>query len=88
MINRFIHDVTSTFLSEVALCDIILNPLMYIYCIGRRQYQRYSNMLFWGCLSGAVGSVDVLCSSNLARDEIFTASIGSVDSLYLSVYIY
>ena len=26
--------------------------------------------------------------SNLARGKIFTASIGSVDSLYLSVFIY
>ena len=42
--------------------------------------------------SGAVGSVDVWCSarrschgvgSNLARGKIFTASIGSVDSLCL-----
>ena len=49
------------------------------------------------CLSGAVGSVNVSCSarrccrgrgSNLARGKIFTASIGSVDSLYPSVYIY
>ena len=34
-----------------------------VYCIGRHQYQRYLNILFWGCLSGAVGSVDVWCSA-------------------------
>ena len=59
---------------------------------------------FWGCLSGAVGSVNVwlvastsgvvlggvveVVGSNLARGKIFTASIGSVDSLYPSVFIY
>ena len=52
---------------------------------------------FWGCFSGAVGNVDVWCSvggvvmvvgSNLARGKLFTASIGSVDSLYPSVCIY
>ena len=73
-------------------------PIYDMYCIRRRQYQRFLNILFWGCLSGAVGSVYVWCSarlgvvevvgSNLARGKIFTASIGSVDSLYPSVYIY
>ena len=40
-------------------------------------------------MSGVVlgGVVDVV-GSNLARGKIFTASIGSVDSLYPSVYIY
>ena len=47
---------------------------------------------------GAVGSVDVCCSArrgcrgrgfeSLARIKIFSASIGSVDSLYLSMFIY
>ena len=55
------------------------------------------NNIFWGCLSGAVGSVGVWCrlggvakvvGSNLARGKQFTASIGSVDSLYPPVYIY
>ena len=44
----------------------IYNTHIYIYdvyCIGHRQYQRYLNILFWGCLSGAVGSVDVWCSA-------------------------
>ena len=34
-----------------------------VYCISRRQYQRFLNILFWGCLSGAVGSVSVWCSA-------------------------
>ena len=40
-------------------------------------------------LSGVVqdGVVEVV-GLNLARDEIFTAYIGSVDSIYLSVFIY
>ena len=39
-------------------------------------------------MSGVVlGSVVEVVGSNLARDEIFTASIGSVDLLYLCVYI-
>ena len=72
-------------------------PIYDMYCIRRRQYQRFLNILFWGCLSGAVGSVNVWCSaggvvevvgSNLARGKIFTASIGSVDSIYPSVCIY
>ena len=47
---------------------------IYIYCISRRQHQRFLDILFWGCLSGAVGSVGVWCSavaevvgSNLAK---------------------
>ena len=75
-----------------------MEPIYDMYCIRRRQYQRFLNILFWGCLSGAVGSVKMsgvvvggvveVVGSNLARGKIFTASIGSVDSLYPSVYIY
>ena len=40
-------------------------------------------------MSGVVqGGVAEVVGSNLARGKIFTASIGSVDSLYHSVYIY
>ena len=40
-------------------------------------------------VSGVVlGGVAEVVGSNLARDKIFTASIGSVDSLYPSIYIY
>ena len=73
-------------------------PIYDVYCISRRQYQRFLNILFWGCLSGAVGSVGVsgavlggvaeVVGSNLARGKIFTASIGSVDSLYPYIFIY
>ena len=39
-------------------------------------------------MSGVVlGGVAEVVGSNLARGKIFTASIGSVDSLYPSVYI-
>ena len=73
-------------------------PIYDVYCIGRRQYQRYLNILFGdvsvaqlvvskpGVVQGGVAEV---VGSNLARGKIFTASIGSVDSLYIppSVYI-
>ena len=40
-------------------------------------------------MSGVVlGGAAEVVGSNLARGKIFTASIGSVDSLYPSVYIY
>ena len=40
-------------------------------------------------MSGVVlGGVVEVVGSNLARGKIFTASIGSVDSLYPYVYIY
>ena len=40
-------------------------------------------------MSGVVlGGVAEVVGSNLARGKILTASIGSVDSLYPSVYIY
>ena len=40
-------------------------------------------------MSGVVlGGVVEVVGSNLARGKIFTASIGSVDSLYIYIYIY
>ena len=40
-------------------------------------------------MSGVVlGRVVMVVGSNLARGKMFTASIGSVDSLYLSIFIY
>ena len=36
----------------------------------------------------ALGGVVMVVGSNLARGKIITASIGSADSLYLSVFIY
>ena len=40
-------------------------------------------------MSGVVlGGVVMVVGSNLARGKVFTASIGSVDSLYPSVFIY
>ena len=38
--------------------------------------------------SGLLGGVAEVVGSNLAKGKIFTASIGSVDSLYPSVFIY
>ena len=72
-------------------------PIYDVYCISRRQYQRFLNILFCDVsvaqlvvsMSGVVlGGVVMVVVSNLARGKIFTASIGSVDSLYLSVYTY
>ena len=40
-------------------------------------------------MSGVVlGGVVEVVGSNLARGKIFTASIGSVDSLYIPLYLY
>ena len=36
----------------------------------------------------ALGDIAEVVGSNLARGKLFTASIGSVDSLYPSVFIY
>ena len=67
-------------------------PIYDVYCIGRRQYQRYLNILFWdvsvaqlvASMSGVVlGGVVMAVGPNLARGKIFTASIRSVDSLYI-----
>ena len=79
--------------------EIEKEPIYDVYCIGRRQYQRKKYILFWNVsvaqmiesMSGVVlGGIVKIVRSNLARDELFTASISSVDSflLYLSVYIY
>ena len=71
-------------------------PIYDMYCISRSQYQRFLNFLF-GDVSVAqlvasvsvvvLGGVVMVVGSSLARGKIFTASIGSVDSLYPSVYI-
>ena len=40
-------------------------------------------------MSGVVlGGVAIVVGSNLARGKIFKASVGLVDSLYLTVFIY
>ena len=71
-------------------------PIYDVYCIGRRQYQRFLN-IFLGDVSvaqlvssmcGVVpGGVVMVVGSNLPRGKIFTAYIGSVDLLYPSVFI-
>ena len=38
-------------------------PIYNVYYISRRHYQRFLNILYWGCLSGAVGSVGVWYSA-------------------------
>ena len=72
-------------------------PIYDMHCTRRRQYQRFLNILFRdisvaqlvASMSGVVlGGVVEVVGSNLARGKIFTASIGSVDSLYPSVYVY
>ena len=69
-------------------------PIYDVYCISRRQYQRL--LLLWdvsvaqllASMSDVVlGGVVMVVGSNLARGKKFTASIGSFDSLYPSVYI-
>ena len=59
-------------------------PIYDMYCIRRRQYQRFLNILFGdvsvaqlvALMSGVViGDVAEVVGSNLARGKIFTASI-------------
>ena len=68
-------------IEKKTICDV--------YCISRRQYQRFLHMVqLEATMSGVVlGGVAMVVGSNLARGKLFTASIGSVDSLYPSVYI-
>ena len=70
-------------------------PIYDMYCIRRCQYQRFLNILYFSVaqlvasMSGVVlGGVVEVVGSNLARGKLFTVSIGSVDSLYPSVFIY
>ena len=79
------------------MSSIEKEPIYDVYCISRRQYQRYLNILFLdvsvaqlvASMSGVVlCGVVMVVGSNLARGKIFTASIGSVDSLYISVFIH
>ena len=59
-------------------------PIYDVYYISRRQYQRF----LVTSMSGVVlGGVVMVVGSSLVRGKIFTASIGSVDSLYPSIYI-
>ena len=66
-------------------------PKYDVYCISRRQYQRFLNILFWDVsvaqmvawMSGVMlNGVVMVVRSNLAGGKIFTASIGSVDSTH------
>ena len=66
-------------------------PIYDVYCTSRRQYQRFLGMSQWRSwsMSGVVlGGVVMVVGSSLTRGKIFTASIGSVDSLYPSVFIF
>ena len=66
-------------------------PIYGMYCFGRRQYQRYLNILLWGCLSCSIGCVDLVASmSGVVHlvGKIFTVSIGSVDLQNPSVFIH
>ena len=68
-----------------------------VYCIRRRQYQRFLDILFRdvsvaqlvASMSGVVlGGVVMVVGSSLAIGKIFTASIDLVDSLYISLSIF
>ena len=77
--TTFVHPYLVYFLHcalcEQIICAILIRcryiympsiekePIYDVYCISRHQYQRFLNILFWGWLSGAVGSVDVWCSA-------------------------
>ena len=77
------------------MTSIEKEPIYDVYCFSHRQYQLFLNILF-GDVSVAqlvasvygvvLGGVAEVVGSNLARDKIITASIGSVDSLYPYIY--
>ena len=76
---------------------IVKEPICDVYSTSRRQYQRFLNILsgyvsvaqLVASMSGVVlGGVVMVVGSNIVRGKIFASSIGSVDSLYLSVFIY
>ena len=55
-------------------------PIYDVHCVGRRQYQRYLNILLLASMPGVVlGGVVEVVGSNLVRGKTFTASIRSVD---------
>ena len=56
-------DPSGFYLRTKAMPSIEKEPIYDVYCIFRHQYQRFLNILFWGWLSGAVGSVYVWCSA-------------------------
>ena len=71
---------------------VLYIPKCDVYCISRRQYQSFLDILLGdvsvaqlvASMSGVVlGGVVMVVGSNLARGKLFTASIGSVDSLDL-----
>ena len=68
-------------------------PIYDVYCISRRQYQRFLNILFWGCLSGAVGSVGArrCCRGrgfeSRLRQNIYSINRLSLFTISLRVYI-
>ena len=63
---------------------------LYKVLIHLPTYWQFCNYdIYIASMSGVVlGGVVEVVGSNLARGKIFTASIGSVDSLYPSVFIY
>ena len=73
------------------------DPINDVYCISRRQYQRFLNILVLdvsamqlvASMSGIVlGRIVMDVGLNLAIGKLFTASIGSVDLFYISVFIF
>ena len=63
LISLVILDPSGFYLQTKKISCIKKEPIYDFYCIGHRQYQRFLNILFRGCLSDAVGSVDVWCSA-------------------------
>ena len=71
-------------------------PIYDVYCISRRQHQRFLNFLFWGVsvaqlvvsMSGVVlGGVVMVVGSNLAGGKIFTHLSAQLIH-YIPLYLY
>ena len=73
-------------------CAYVVYFFLIIYLFSDILLYIYIYIIFWefvASMSGVVlGGVVMVVGSNLARGKIFTAYIGSIDSLYPSVFIY
>ena len=85
LISLVSFDLSGFHLRTKWMPSIQKEPIYDVYCISRRQYQRFLGILFWGgsvaqlvaSMSGVVlGGVVMVVGSNLARGKIFTAYIG------------
>ena len=79
-------DPSGFYLRTKLMPSIEKEPIYDVYCFSFHQYQRFLNILFWGWLSGAVGSVDVWCSASqpLEKNQYTTCTASVVINISAS----